>query len=417
LLRVCMWSNMDDGASIVDAITLFETKPAERQAKKLKVCVDEESGNSVPLQVSFRDSVRHSFCLRDIEGKTQSAMVARVLRRRFSDDGPAVWWEAREFFYRLGWSAKSDDLSHWLGRKHNVARLDSTLEFYDVALLDHFRRSEKQARAKHLQAEGEELVYDVEIMGSSAWVLAFLLSFLGTKGSKLIKDNAMSQLRNFMNLGAKDLPILQSRGESLPPCPSLKKNSLQCDHINNVVRTLQRKLGQNAWMDAVAFFQETCSQQHKGCKSVATWRYQCFWQIVELIDGHVCAAGDESLQQLSVPVLVGGSRCRRLTATWLDCPSLAVKKGPCGAELRGDLVRKGGGQRRRDGKLMGAYIAHVAEIVGASPQLTISVDCSDKGGKELLTICVYSAKFQEIVWAVPQARSFGHIYGDRVAHT
>ena len=95
------------------------------------------------------------------------------------------------------------------------------MKFYNVVELVQFRRSEKQARAQQVEEEGEKLAYDVEIMGSTAWVLALVLSFPGTKGSKLIKDNAMSQLRNFMNLGAKILPILHSRGESLPACPPM----------------------------------------------------------------------------------------------------------------------------------------------------------------------------------------------------
>ena len=65
--------------------------------------------DAVDAAASFSNSLVSFPKLVDLSGKVDFAMTATVLKIPFSDDGPAVWWEVREFFYRAGFSQQSDD--------------------------------------------------------------------------------------------------------------------------------------------------------------------------------------------------------------------------------------------------------------------------------------------------------------------
>ncbi|CAK0875645.1 unnamed protein product [Prorocentrum cordatum] len=235
-------------------------------------------------------------------------------------------------------------------------------------------------------------------MGSTAYMLAFMLSFMDAKLGRRTKENCAEHFRHFADIGSVTPPVLGLCGENLPACCH---GGGQCRHVQHVVQQLKATRGNDNWKDVSAFFQVARSKRYEDCLAVETWRYQVFWQLVELIDA--CAdVGGRPAGQRGAPLLEGRGRCRRLTGVWLNStgPCLGVLKGSHGKEL-GDAPRCAH-DLRRDAIQLGKYHAHQVYRLGDATHITLCMDCSDKAGKDMLSLLAYEPVSKELFWMVPQ---------------
>ena len=101
-----------------------------------------------------------------------SATVSAV---RFAGQPVRPFWEARDFYNRIGFSSASDDVNLWSKRKHNKSRMDELYHDFGLDPKDHYIDSQKIAKAKDPRITEDELHanHDIEIMATTMWVLIF----------------------------------------------------------------------------------------------------------------------------------------------------------------------------------------------------------------------------------------------------
>ncbi len=216
---------------------------------------------------------RHQCVVRnDVDGTALFSAKASILESPLTEQGPRVWWELREFFYRLPWSVKSDDLSRWLRRRANAAKLASICSLFEVEPAATFRESRQQAarRPGGLDDERASRQHDVEIMGSTAWVLAWLLC-LRTSNRRPLSHEARRQLRFSAGLSTTALPVLLSGGEDLPPCRT-SSASTECAHKTRARRLMQQQFGE-AWQFRLSRCHDMCRLPRR-CRT--TRSFCCF---------------------------------------------------------------------------------------------------------------------------------------------
>ena len=236
-------------------------------------------------------------------------------------------------------------------------------------------------------------------MASTAWFLSWVLSFRDPKLFRRTREAAVVQLTHFLQLCKERPAVLMGMGEDLPACPEKMRDG-SCKHIHAAVRSLKNRHGE-VWGDSVGFF-DVCLACKKTCPAFDCWRYQVFWQIVELIDNKVLEG--RSADRVGTPMLMGSERCRRLTSVWMQGDDVSVKQTDNGPELQIGAARRGGSYLRRDAVQMGAYQAHVVDLIGPASHVCIAADASGKAGKDLLSIAAYVPAKQEITWLIPQER-------------
>ena len=112
-----------------------------------------------------------------LHGVNLFSPVFALLHVPLCEDGPQAFFELRDFYYSLGFSKSSDDLSAWLRRKRNKAKYSKLLEELDLHETSRLRPSQKMALARDPNISSEKLAVEhrVEVMASPHFVVAFFL--------------------------------------------------------------------------------------------------------------------------------------------------------------------------------------------------------------------------------------------------
>lgn len=258
----------------------------------------------------------------DARGRAQLCLQCALLSEPLhSPDGPVLFWEGRQFFYRLGYAKKL--LFHkWLGVKGNRLSIDRLLDWFDVDKESNFRPSRKQmfSQLSALDLETLTKMHDVEIMASTAWCLVFLYLLIDSS-AKVIRINAFDMLRQFCALGDKPVPVLEAGGENLPECLTPHDEHGNCIHMSSLYAQLTQKFGPQ-WRKAhtaeFLFF-----APRGECAALDLLIYQVFWQITVLIEDTTPGYLPPTCE--GMPVLAGSSRSRRLTKHWTQHPTFGLK--------------------------------------------------------------------------------------------
>ena len=168
-------------------------------------------------------------------GKHTFVGKATVVRRLPPSDDPCVYWELREFFYRIPWAKNSNVLARYL--KKNKDKLDQMLAAYQVTGSEHFKASYRSAVTRADDPGGAEVAAEAEdeYMASTVYVIAFLLT-VGTTNRWNIREGALDQLTALAELPGRELPVLVSGGHELPRCG---QRPGECQHMKGFIKGLR----------------------------------------------------------------------------------------------------------------------------------------------------------------------------------
>ena len=178
--------------------------------------------------------VGHRYCKREnLHGEVWFSGRATIIRNPRMPGDPVVYWEVRDFFYKLPWSQRSDDLARYIRKPRTQDSLGCFMSLFELDGQLHFKKSQKQVQtmkpADAVPASNAE-DSDIEMLGTSAWTIVFLL-VLADSNKAHIKTGAMKQLRAFAKLAGRTLPVLESGGHDLPRCG---RRPSSCVHVNRV---------------------------------------------------------------------------------------------------------------------------------------------------------------------------------------
>ena len=150
-----------------------------------------------------------------------------------------------------------------------------------------FRRSRKQMRILAPTMPEEELLngHDIEIRGSSAWVVCFLVAQLSYKKLS-IKKAALGQLQMLRRHIADPLPSMTSSGEGLSECRMLVEHG-DCIHIRQDIARMVNSHGKLWRTSAVALASFLWREPSRRCGASALWLFQVFWQAIDTLDAHI----------------------------------------------------------------------------------------------------------------------------------
>ena len=329
-------------------------------------------------------------------GDTQLAVVLMVAD--LGDGLPKVWWQLRDIFYRLGYSHNAE-MHRWL--KQSRQKMSAVLDEFDVPE-SHLRQSTKQYMARS-RGVGVELCHNViqrehhdEVMVSSAYMLAFLLHNTMCR-KKEVSAAALEMLRGLLTL-LGEVPVVLNGGEDLPRCAV--RAGAACRHEKALEAHMTRLFGEG-WRASNAADMLVHLRSHSSCVSHVRWRYQTFWQGVELLD-LLLGSGLVSNDPAGMPVLAGTSKCRRLSAALQAGSRLGVEKDSRGVRRLAKGAKRTTSVYLAERLLMAKYVYHNAAMLEKQNQLSICVDCSSVSGHELLTTAVAAPAAKQNMWLPPQ---------------
>ncbi len=164
---------------------------------------------------------------------------------------------------------------------------------------------------------------------------------------------------------------------------------------------MQQQFGEAWQFRHVADFLVMASSFQPRCPAVATWRFQVFWQLVQVIDDHVLG-GRLAGSAVGLPVLTGASRCRRMTKLWLTSSELGVDRSKSGGPVLAERLARDKSAIRREGVQASRYHTAVASAMSGATLVAIAMDCSDCSGTELLTVAASLPLEQTAMWSPPQ---------------
>jgi hypothetical protein len=354
-------------------------------------CVESSShgvvpGFHAPVVLGFHAPVVHGFyaakhywaVAKKADGSSEFSASASLLASPIDDGGPVVWWEVRYFYYALGFSPLGDDLSSWLRRKSNMDRLHQLFDSFGVDPALHFRASKKQILAKMPDMTADELVWhDVEAMGSSAYIVAFLLCMHGSSLS-VVSTSAKRILTSLCNVcSAVSCNTLEHLCGDLPRCHTTNADNSMCSHCKLLVARVAKAYG-DTWPETRAvelLIESRRSVFQSKCAVIDEWISHVLVCIVDAIDAHV-QNGALQNSALGLPLCRGVSKLRRMTKHWLTSPGLGVDRSASSAVLVKKTARDKS-SLHAEGLQLGRCTAWLGSAVSGAKQIAVSMDASD----------------------------------------
>ena len=332
-------------------------------------------------------SARQSYALTyTTSGKAQFVAEASTLPSPLVPEGPVVFWQVRDFYYRLGFDVRSKDLATWLRTPSAAKRTGELAVFFDMDWSTHLRPSRKQAQFSGVADEAKLMKeHDTEIMGSSAYIMILLLAQRGSM-KKVVQANGHDMFTRFCSSAGVAIPVMVEGGEALPRClaPRLcSEDCAQCVHMHKACQTLEKRFGLRWRETQHAEFLWTT--RIGACRALDGLVYQVFWQTAQILESFA-QQGCLRTSAEGVPVLRGAARTRRMTKVWLASPGFGVTTNAAGQQVLSASAPRTNDAIRLEGLRLSVVHATMAQKVERASHVALSPDCLSAPGETLNTL-------------------------------